>query len=50
MIVGGSIHGNVKRIEINAGTIHVEIAHGTVITAEKSAVFASAQDATGNKA
>ena len=50
VLVGGGIHGTVKRVDLAAGTIDVEIAHGTVITVEKSAVFASAQDATGNKA
>ena len=50
VLVGGGIHGTVKRVDLAAGTIDVEIAHGTVITVEKSAVFASAQDATGKKA
>lgn len=50
VLIGGGIHGTVKRIDLTAGTIDVEIAHGTVITVEKTSVFASAQDATGTKA
>lgn len=47
---GGGIHGTVRSVDLAAGTIDVEIASGTVITVEKTSVFASAQDATGTKA
>ena len=50
VLVGGGIHGTVRSVDIAAGTIDVEIASGTVITVEKTSVFASAQDATGTKA
>lgn len=49
VLVGG-IHGTVRSVDIAAGTIDVEIASGTVITVEKTSVYASAQDATGTKA
>ena len=50
VLVGGGIHGTVRSVDLAAGTIDVEIASGTVITVEKTSVFASAQDATGTKA
>lgn len=50
VLIGSGIHGTVRRIDVAAGTIDVEIAHGTVITVEKSSVFASAQDTTSTKA
>lgn len=50
VMVGGGIHGTVRKVDLAAGTIDVEIAHGTVIKVEKSYVFASMQDATGTKA
>ena len=45
VLVGGGIHGTVRSVDLD-----VEIASGTVITVEKTSVFASAQDATGTKA
>ena len=50
VLVGGGIHGTVRSVDLAAGTIDVDIASGTVITVEKTSVFASAQDATGTKA
>lgn len=50
LVGGGGIHGTVRSVDLAAGTIDVEIASGTVITVEKTSVFASAQDATGTKA
>ena len=50
VLVGGGIHGVVRKVDLVAGTIYVEVAHGTVITVEKTSVFASVQDANGTKA
>lgn len=42
VITGGGIYGTVKRIDLAANVIEVEIAKGTVIRVDKSYVFADA--------
>ncbi len=42
VITGGGIHGVVKRIDMQANTVEVEIAHGVSIVVDKSYVFADA--------
>ncbi|MBQ0085018.1 MAG: preprotein translocase subunit YajC [Prevotella sp.] len=39
VITGGGIHGKVKGVDINAGTVDVEIAKGVVITVEKNSIY-----------
>ena len=40
VLLGGSIHGTVRRVDLAAGTVEVEIARGVVITVDKTGVFA----------
>lgn len=42
VITGGGVYGTVKRIDLAANTVEVEIARGTVITVDKNYVFADA--------
>ena len=52
IVTGGGLHGTVKRIDIAAGTVDVEIARGVVVTVDKGYVFASgaANPNAGNNA
>ena len=34
VLLGGSIHGTVRRVDLAAGTVEVEIARGVVITVD----------------
>ena len=42
VITNGGIYGTVRRIDLAAGTVEVEIARGTVVTVDKNYLFASA--------
>lgn len=42
IITGGGVYGTVKRIDLSANTVDVEIARGVVITVDKNYVFADA--------
>lgn len=42
VVVSGGIYGTVKRIDLAANVIEVEIAKGTVIRVDKNYVFADA--------
>lgn len=42
VITNGGIYGTVKRVDLAAGTVDVEVAHGVVITVDKNYVFADA--------
>ena len=44
VVTGGGIHGTVKRIDMAANKVDVEIARGVVITVDKNYVFRGAQD------
>ncbi|GAB6982355.1 preprotein translocase subunit YajC [Prevotella dentasini] len=43
VVVSGGIYGTVKRIDLAANKVEVEIARGVVITVNKGAVFADAE-------
>ena len=40
VLLGGSIHGTVRCVDLAAGIVEVEIARGVVITVDKTGVFA----------
>lgn len=40
VLLGGSIHGTVRRVDMAAGIVEVEIARGVVITVDKTGVYA----------
>ena len=40
VILGGSIHGTVRRVDLAAGIVGVEITRGVVITVDKTGVYA----------
>jgi preprotein translocase subunit YajC len=44
VVTGGGIYGTVKRIDLAANKIDVEISRGVVITVDKGYVFAGPQD------
>ncbi len=48
VVTGGGVYGTVKHVNIEAGTIDVEIARGVVVTVAKSYVFADASSQTPN--
>lgn len=41
VIIGGGIHGTVRRVDLTAATIDVEISRGVVVTVDKAGVFAN---------
>ncbi|MCR5076568.1 MAG: preprotein translocase subunit YajC [Prevotella sp.] len=43
VVTGGGIYGTVKRIDLTANKIDIEISRGVVITVDKGYVFANAQ-------
>lgn len=49
VVIGGGIYATVKRINMEKGTIDVEIAHGVVVTVDKSAVFADVAQGRPNQ-
>ena len=40
VLLGGSIHGTVRRVDLAVGIVEVEIARGVVITVDKTGVYA----------
>lgn len=48
VVIGGGVYGTVKRVDLEAGTVDVEIARGVVITVAKGYVFADAASQTPN--
>ena len=52
VITGGGIYGTIKRIDLTANLVDVEIARGVIISVDKSYVFADASSslASGAKA
>ena len=48
VVTGGGVYGTVKRVNVEANTIDVEIARGVVITVAKGYVFADATSQTPN--
>ena len=42
VVTGGGIYGTIKRVDIQANTVDVEIARGVVITVNKGYVFEDA--------
>lgn len=48
VVTGGGVYGTVKRVDLEAGTVDVEIARGVVITVAKGYVFADAASKTPN--
>lgn len=45
-VMVGGIHATVRRVDLAAGTVDVEIARGVVITVDKGGVFADAAQQT----
>ena len=48
VVTGGGVYGTVKRIDLQANTVDVEIARGVVITVAKGYVFADVASQTPN--
>lgn len=48
VVTGGGVYGTVKRVDLEANTVDVEIASGVVITVAKGYVFADAASQTPN--
>ena len=48
VVTGGGVYGTVKRVNLEANTIDVEVARGVVITVAKGYVFADATSQTPN--
>lgn len=40
VVLGGGIHGTVRRVDIANGVVEVEIARGVVVTVDKNGVYA----------
>lgn len=49
VVTGGGIYGTVKKVDLVAGKVELEIARGVVITVDKNSIYADAQ-AQANKA
>lgn len=48
VVTGGGVYGTVKRVDLQANTVDVEIARGVVITVAKGYVFSDAASQTPN--
>lgn len=48
VVTAGGVYGTVKRVDLEANTVDVEIARGVVITVAKGYVFADAASQTPN--
>ena len=48
VVTGGGIYGTIKRVDIQANTVDVEIARGVVITVKKGYVFEDASSQMPN--
>ena len=46
VVTGGGIYGTVKRIDLAANQIELEVARGVVITVDKSSVYADVNSQT----
>lgn len=46
VVTGGGIYGTVKRIDLAANTVELEVARGVVITVDKSSVYADINSQT----
>ena len=40
VVLGGGIHGRVRRVDLANGVVEVEIARGVVVTVDKNGVYA----------
>lgn len=40
VVLGGGIHGTVRRVDLSNGVVEVEIARGVVVTVDKNGVYA----------
>ena len=40
VVLGGGIHGTVRRVDLADGIVEVEIARGVVVTVDKNGVYA----------
>ena len=40
VVLGGGIHGTVRRVDLANGNVEVEIARGVVVTVDKNGVYA----------
>lgn len=40
VVLGGGIHGTVRRVDLANGVVEVEIARGVVVTVDKNGVYA----------
>ena len=40
VVLGGGVHGTVRRVDLAASIVEVEIARGVVVTVDKNGVFA----------
>ena len=40
VVLGGGIHGTVRRVDLANGIVEVEIARGVVVTVDKNGVYA----------
>ena len=49
VVTGGGIYGTIKRVDIQANTVDVEIARGVVITVNKGYVFEDASSQMPNE-
>ena len=50
VITGGGIYGTIKRIDLTANLVDVEIARGVIISVDKSYVFADANSSQASSA
>lgn len=48
VVTGGGIYGTIKRVDIQANTVDVEIARGVIITVNKGYVFEDASSQMPN--
>lgn len=48
VVTGGGIYGTIKRVDIQANTVDVEVARGVVITVNKGYVFEDASSQMPN--
>ena len=49
IVTGGGLHGIVRKINLEKGTVDVEIARGVIVTCDKNYVFADASAAQPTK-
>ena len=49
VVIGGGIHGVVRRVNLAEGTVEVEITRGVTVTVDKSYVFESVDASMASK-